>query len=226
MLISQVIWSSLPPQPPVGDLRLEDYSQGSSLDDEFFHCVPEDDFLDEKTDQDSQTANIERKFESLDLTNKTKTKKSTTTETCLDMKNEIESPLTELDYSEVELPNPLLRENSFNEELAITGDIDFQNPRSEKRTTDLKASNSDATLSDSLPPPEELGCGHPFLLFVCLAVLLHEREEIMSSKMEYDVMVMHFDKMVRKHSPKKVLSKAMKLFAEYLRSDLSSFSST
>ena len=108
---------------------------------------------------------------------------------------------------------------------ALDGNVDFQNPRSEKKTLDSSATSN--STGDPLPPPEELGCGHPFLLFVCLAVLLQERNQIMESKMEYDDMVMHFDKMARSHSPNKILSKAMRLFAEYLRSDTScSYSST
>jgi len=116
---------------------------------------------------------------------------------------------------------------SVSDVLAFDGNIDFQNPRSEKRTVDSSSASNLPTSNDPLPPPEELGCGHPFLLFVCLAVLLQERDQIMESKMEYDDMVMHFDKMARKHSPCKVLSKAMRLFAEYLRSDsCCSYSST
>lgn len=73
-------------------------------------------------------------------------------------------------------------------------------------------------MTSKLPPPEELGCGNPFLLFICLAVLLGEREEIISTKVEYADLVMHFDNMIRRLSPDKVLSKAMQLFAGYLRS--------
>uniref|UniRef100_H2Z362 Rab-GAP TBC domain-containing protein n=1 Tax=Ciona savignyi TaxID=51511 RepID=H2Z362_CIOSA len=84
-----------------------------------------------------------------------------------------------------------------------------------------KASDSFLTQESThnLPPPEELGCGNPFLLFVCLTLLLDEREKLMATHCEYDDLVMHFDRLVRGHSPRKVLSKSMKLFAEYLRSE-------
>lgn len=71
--------------------------------------------------------------------------------------------------------------------------------------------------SIELPSPEVLGCGNPFLMFVCLSLLLNEKETLLSTKFEYDDLVMHFDKLVRKHDTSKVLSKAMSLFAAYLK---------
>lgn len=92
-------------------------------------------------------------------------------------------------------------------------------PMQEELITEMiHKSPKSQTLRIKLPPPEEFGCGNPFLLFVCLAVLLDQRDELMSGKHEYDDLVMHFDRLVRKHHPNKILSKAMKLFAAYLKS--------
>nr|XP_002131277.1 TBC1 domain family member 25-like [Ciona intestinalis] len=95
-------------------------------------------------------------------------------------------------------------------------------PISAKTSVGSPPKASDSFLDEetsNLPPPEDLGCGNPFLLFICLTLLLEERDKVMSTECEYDDLVMHFDRLVRGHSPRKVLSKSMKLFAEYLRSE-------
>ncbi|XP_060518937.1 TBC1 domain family member 25 isoform X2 [Cylas formicarius] len=46
-----------------------------------------------------------------------------------------------------------------------------------------------------LPPPNEFGGGNPFLMFLCLTVLLQHRDHIISKGMDYNEMAMHFDKM-------------------------------
>ena len=221
----------MPPHPPESDLPLEDYSQSdtSSEEDNWHHFAdefprPETAFKQNQTgesasknvdtvcDSPSNTADFHSKLSPFDNNGRG-----------------IPTVPHDICGAENSKENGQNNEDSLSifEDLIIEGDVDFSNPRAGKRTTDSKVTESKVTeLSDKLPAPEELGCGHPFLLFVCLAVLLQEREEIISSKLEYDAMVMHFDKMVRKHSPKKVLSKAMKLFAEYLRSDLSFSSSS
>ncbi|KFM78952.1 TBC1 domain family member 25, partial [Stegodyphus mimosarum] len=69
----------------------------------------------------------------------------------------------------------------------------------------------------SLPPPYELGGGNPFMLFLCLTLLLQHRDMIMKSHMDYDELAMHFDKMVRKHNVHRVLHQARAMFREYLQ---------
>ncbi|XP_064604846.1 TBC1 domain family member 25-like isoform X2 [Liolophura sinensis] len=69
----------------------------------------------------------------------------------------------------------------------------------------------------SLPQPEEFGCGNPFLMFVCLSLLLQHRDHIMRNHMDYDELAMHFDKMVRKHNVYKVLYQARSLYSDYLK---------
>lgn len=68
-----------------------------------------------------------------------------------------------------------------------------------------------------LPSPTELGGGNPFLMFLCLTILLQHRDFIMQNNLDYNEMAMHFDKMVRKHNVNKVLIQARRLYQDYLR---------
>ncbi|KAK3579389.1 hypothetical protein CHS0354_029697 [Potamilus streckersoni] len=68
-----------------------------------------------------------------------------------------------------------------------------------------------------LPPPEEFGMGNPFLMFLCLSILMQHRDHIMKSKMEYEELAMYFDRMVRRHNVHRVLHQTRALYAEYLR---------
>lgn len=68
-----------------------------------------------------------------------------------------------------------------------------------------------------VPPPNELGGGNPFMLFICLTLLVQHRDLILRSRMDYNELAMHFDKMVRKHHVQRVLNQAREMFAEYLR---------
>ncbi|XP_043467327.1 uncharacterized protein LOC122501709 isoform X2 [Leptopilina heterotoma] len=69
----------------------------------------------------------------------------------------------------------------------------------------------------SLPPPNEFGGGNPFLMFLCITLLLQHRDYVMRNQMDYNEMAMHFDKMVRRHNVNKVLNQARQLFAGYMR---------
>lgn len=66
-----------------------------------------------------------------------------------------------------------------------------------------------------LPPPHEFGGGNPFLMFLCLTILLQHRDYIIKTGMDYNEMAMHFDKMVRKHNVVRVLNQARQMYAEY-----------
>ncbi|KAM8934780.1 TBC1 domain family member 25 [Pelodytes ibericus] len=70
----------------------------------------------------------------------------------------------------------------------------------------------------SLPPPQEFGRGNPFMLFLCLSILLEHREHIMKQNMGYDELAMHFNRLVRRHNLNRVLHRAKALFADYLQS--------
>ncbi|XP_015109656.1 TBC1 domain family member 25 [Diachasma alloeum] len=71
--------------------------------------------------------------------------------------------------------------------------------------------------ASALPPPSEFGGGNPFLMFLCITLLLQHRDYIMRNQMDYNEMAMHFDKMVRRHNVVRVLNQARQLFAGYLR---------
>lgn len=68
-----------------------------------------------------------------------------------------------------------------------------------------------------LPPPGQLGGGNPFLMFLCLTVLLQHRDYIMRNRMDYNELAMHFDKMVRKHNVNRVLNQARQMYSMYLK---------
>lgn len=80
---------------------------------------------------------------------------------------------------------------------------------------------SEATLTKvagALPAPHEFGGGNPFLMFLCLTILLQHRNYVIKSGMDYNEMAMHFDKMVRKHNVTRVLNQARRMYSDYLKS--------
>uniref|UniRef100_A0A3Q0RIL4 TBC1 domain family, member 25 n=1 Tax=Amphilophus citrinellus TaxID=61819 RepID=A0A3Q0RIL4_AMPCI len=72
----------------------------------------------------------------------------------------------------------------------------------------------------SLPPPQEFGKGNPFMLFLCLSILLEHRDHIIKNSLDYNELAMHFDRLVRRHNLGRVLQRAKALFAEYLQSEV------
>lgn len=70
-----------------------------------------------------------------------------------------------------------------------------------------------------LPPPAVFGDGNPFLMFMCIAILMQHRDYIIDQQLDYQEIAMHFDRMVRRHNVKKTLGIARKMFAEYLNDD-------
>lgn len=82
----------------------------------------------------------------------------------------------------------------------------------------IPAGTSEDQLGESsLPPPNEFGGGNPFLMFLCITLLLQHRDFVMRNQMDYNEMAMHFDKMIRRHNVIRVLNQARQLFAGYLR---------
>lgn len=84
----------------------------------------------------------------------------------------------------------------------------------------VEPSSSTSTSSGrclELPIPSDFGNGNPFLMFLCLTILLQHRDYIMQNNLDYNEMAMHFDKMVRKHNVNKVLNQARRLYQDYLR---------
>ena len=82
------------------------------------------------------------------------------------------------------------------------------------------ASEEESVKFDPLPHPRYLNDGSPFPLFLCLAVLLNNRDNILINKMDYPMLAMFFDKMSRKHDSTKILLRAKSLFIEYIRAYL------
>ncbi|KAJ8377459.1 hypothetical protein AAFF_G00260170 [Aldrovandia affinis] len=76
------------------------------------------------------------------------------------------------------------------------------------------------TRPPTLPPPQELGCGNPFMLFLCVSLLLEHRDHIVCSGLDYNELAMHFDRLVRQQNLARVLHRAKALFAEYLQSEV------
>ncbi|KAG7519599.1 hypothetical protein JOB18_011834 [Solea senegalensis] len=74
--------------------------------------------------------------------------------------------------------------------------------------------------SCSLPPPQEFGKGNPFMLFLCLSILLEHRDHIIKNNLDYNEIAMHFDRLVRRHNLSRVLQRAKALFADYLQSEV------
>ncbi|XP_067095624.1 TBC1 domain family member 25 [Osmerus mordax] len=72
----------------------------------------------------------------------------------------------------------------------------------------------------SLPPPQEFGKGNPFMLFLCLSILLEHRDHIVKNSFDYNELAMHFDRLVRRHNLGRVLQRAKALFADYLQSEV------
>ncbi|XP_074538487.1 TBC1 domain family member 25 [Halichoeres trimaculatus] len=72
----------------------------------------------------------------------------------------------------------------------------------------------------SLPPPQEFGKGNPFMLFLCLSILLEHRDHIIKNSFDYNELAMHFDRLVRRHNLSRVLQRAKALFADYLQSEV------
>lgn len=59
--------------------------------------------------------------------------------------------------------------------------------------------------------------GNPFMMFLCLTMLLQHRDHIMKNQMDYNETAMYFDKMVRKHNVVRVLAQARQMYSNYLK---------
>lgn len=83
-----------------------------------------------------------------------------------------------------------------------------------------KAETSTTIKPCCLPPPQEFGKGNPFMLFLCLSILLEHRDHIIKNSLDYNELAMHFDRLVRRHNLGRVLQRAKALFADYLQSEV------
>ena len=80
----------------------------------------------------------------------------------------------------------------------------------------IEMCNKTPLTATRLPPPEVFGCGNPFLIFLCITVLLQQRDVVIGRGMDNNELAMHFDRMVRKHNVERVLSQARTLYYKYL----------
>ncbi|KAG5836015.1 hypothetical protein ANANG_G00250110 [Anguilla anguilla] len=93
-------------------------------------------------------------------------------------------------------------------------------PTTGRQTPSAGSSSLDGVKPASLPPPQEFGKGNPFMLFLCLSILLEHRDHIVKNSLDYNELAMHFDRLVRRHNLARVLQRAKALFADYLQSEV------
>uniref|UniRef100_UPI003AABF4DC TBC1 domain family member 25 isoform X1 n=1 Tax=Centroberyx gerrardi TaxID=166262 RepID=UPI003AABF4DC len=124
------------------------------------------------------------------------------------------------------LSSPIL---SFGRGPSLPGGRPFSNnlpsPGNKSPSTTANTPNSTKAESTSikpcsLPPPQEFGKGNPFMLFLCLSILLEHRDHIIKNSLDYNELAMHFDRLVRRHNLSRVLQRAKALFADYLQSEV------
>lgn len=111
--------------------------------------------------------------------------------------------------SSTRLPNGLNKENL--DSLKTNGNPVMMTNSCEEVTEATKS------VASVLPPPHEFGGGNPFLMFLCITVLLQHRDHIMEKHMDYNEMAMHFDKMIRRHNVVSVLNQARQMYASYMK---------
>lgn len=68
-----------------------------------------------------------------------------------------------------------------------------------------------------LPPPGELGLGNPFLLFLCVSLLVEYRDALLCADNEDSFLSVFFRKLGRRHNVTSVVNRASDLYAGYLR---------
>ena len=73
------------------------------------------------------------------------------------------------------------------------------------------------------PPPDEFGYGNPFLMFAALTMILQHRDHIIKNKLDFDSIVMLFDRMVRKNNVHKILHHTKIVYQEYVKRDQQTF---
>ena len=80
----------------------------------------------------------------------------------------------------------------------------------------LSTESSSLSKSVSLLTPDELGANDAFMLFLCLTILLQNRDKIISNNFDANDIQMYFDGLVRKNDVISVLDFARHLFHNYL----------
>lgn len=120
---------------------------------------------------------------------------------------------TKLNY----LNNPFIEDIEFQLGTGVTQMVNSCEEASEANNINATKNTDESRLS-RLPTSKEFGGGNPFLMFLCLSIILQHRDYVMKNGMDYNEMAMHFDKMVRKHNVTRVLNQARRMYSEYLKS--------
>lgn len=123
----------------------------------------------------------------------------------------VPKPSSSYKQSEEEGENPNTMTSSVNSCEEVTEVTGWQ----------VTMSDGGAPQVTCLLPPEEFGGGNPFLMFLCVTLLLQHRNHIIRNKMDHNELAMYFDKMVRQHNVTKVLAHARRMFENYLKLDFS-----
>lgn len=207
LLVLEVMWSSLPPQPPEGDLTLGTMNIQNDQDYGGRECTYKQ--AKKRNSMPNLTLSVKNLPTTLNVTSSFANLNDLTYNKHTNIRN------THTNNFAQPVNNHFRNASKLGYEPLPDSDI------VEPNRFFFKGSSKHENKSMTLPPPEEFGCGNPFLLFVCLSVLLDQKDDLMNANIEYADLVMHFDRLVRKHSPARILSRAMELFATYLKSQAS-----
>lgn len=104
----------------------------------------------------------------------------------------------------------------FSVELSSCEEVDENTNLLEPSSVDF-VQVAEADRPVRLPSPVDFGCGNPFLIFLCLSLLVQHRDHIMSNRMDYNEIAVFFDRMVRKHNVQQVVHQAKCFYSLYLR---------
>lgn len=130
-----------------------------------------------------------------------------------DSSNDNQIVPTKINY----LNNPFIEDIEFQLGTGVTQMVNSCEEASEANNVNV-IKVADESRINRLPTSKEFGGGNPFLMFLCLSIILQHRDYVMKNGMDYNEMAMHFDKMVRKHNVTRVLNQARRMYSEYLKS--------
>ncbi|XP_002738793.1 TBC1 domain family member 25-like [Saccoglossus kowalevskii] len=238
--VLEVMWSSLPPDYPEGELELcgppaplspcmsptdrmrfkfakqRSVSQGGSSPGSPKSSDTTFEHFDQKTDTSKiHNGNKQKK--------RLHSKDSSSIESDISEESGYSSKSTSVDQTP---------QSVINNDLPIVANhFSEPEPTKERKTSDGKSSVKSPSVAttngsvnknpySSLPPPQDFGGGNPFMLFMCLTLLIEHRDYVIGNQLDYNELAMHFDRMVRRHNAEKVLYRARTLFADYLRAEI------
>lgn len=73
------------------------------------------------------------------------------------------------------------------------------------------------------PHPDEFGFGNPFLMFAAFTMILQHRDHIIKNKLDFDSIVMLFDRKVRKNDVHAILRGTKAAYEQYRKQDHQAF---